>query len=168
MAFNTETLGERPDFVGRTGDLDLDGDGIPDLTERRGELFLPSSGFVNDMNNDFITNLGRRRQFIFPVESKSTNQVELLQTARANFRKELNKYNTSFDENIQGNVLKSSAPTQSTLKDFLFTQTGRDFPDFQQSDMQTPDRNAGFRGEGFIETSSGRIISVPKSRAKGI
>ena len=75
---------------------------------------LITNSFVSDMNNDFITNLGRKKRFIIPPNEESHNQVKLLQTARASFRAELNKYNVVEEKK----VLKadSSQIGQDTLK----------------------------------------------------
>jgi hypothetical protein len=88
---------------------------------RQSKGVLIPTKMVSDMNNDFVTNLGRRRKFIFPID-ESTNQVKLMQTSRASFRAELNKYNTAFDKQPGDS---SSQLGQDSYDEFLFRSTGR-------------------------------------------
>jgi len=84
---------------------------------------LPSTHQVSDMNNEFVTNLGRRSRFMFP-KTGTYNQVGLVQQARASYRAELNKFNTVF-EGTSG--LKGSPQNETGTVDSneFFRQTGR-------------------------------------------
>lgn len=83
---------------------------------------------IDMLDDDYISGINKQLNPEIVDEDHAENNVKLLQRARADFRAELNKYNTSIQRDDQGNLLvqsdKERRDRMKSKKDFLHNETG--------------------------------------------
>lgn len=118
---------------------------------------IPLSNLSGDNNPDLINESGERPLFTLGDDSKSQNQIGLVQEARQSLSNEINKFNVKGQDIIP--ISSVSQPNKLTLDEFLETQAGRALHSRGELSVQDPSVPAG-----AVRLASGRIVDLQSGR----